>query len=209
MNEVVEPTVWPKNSKWNIKKAKDDKLSREVWELTKPHIFSKRNAIDVGTRFGGVAHYMCQEFNMTYCFDIKKKLAFTESVIKEKVTHYNCPLGYKFKIFKLDEWRANPDKGAKWHHNFKQEWLENAYNIDDFNFENIDYYKIDTDGSEDTIIAGSEQTIKTHTPLVVIEAFKESQIKAVEMLIDWGYKVMKTKEDDKRQDKVLLHESRL
>lgn len=208
MNEVVEPTVWPENVQWNIGKGKDDNRSRPAWDISVPFIFSKRNAIDVGTRFGGVAHYMCQEFNMTYCFDIKKKRAFPNSVIKEKVTHYNCPLGYKFKKHNIKDWRSDPDKGAKWHHNFKQEWLENAYNIDDFNFENIDYYKIDTDGSEDAIIAGSEKTIKKYKPLVVIEAQKPAQKIAVNMLIDWGYKIVANL-DCKQEDKVLLHESRL
>ena len=208
MNEVVKPTVWPENVQWNIGKAKDDTLSKKVWKVTEPFIFSKRNAIDIGTRFGGVAHYMCKEFNHTYCFDIKIKNSFPNSVIKEKVIHYNCPLGYKFKKHDIKQWRSDPDKGAKWHHNFKQEWLENAYNIDDFNFENIDYYKIDTDGSEDTIIAGSEKTIKKYKPLIVCEDTYEEQKAALDMLLDWGYKIVAINQT-KQQDKVLLHESRL
>ena len=205
---MLKPTVWSKKVQWNVGKAKDDKLSRKVWEVTEPFIFSKRNAIDVGTRFGGVAYYMCRNFDMTYCFDIKRKKTFPNSVIKEKVTHYHGPLGYKFKARNLKEWRSNPELGGRWHHEFIDEWLENIYNIDDFNFKDIDYYKIDTDGSEDAIIAGSEKTIKEYKPLIVCEDQHRDQKAAMDMLFDWGYKIVATNQT-KQKDKVLLHESRL
>ena len=212
---MVEPTVWPSNVMWNTQKGKDDIKSSPVWKITEPFIFSTRNAIDVGTRVGGVAHYICKKFDHTYCFDMKIKKDFPCSVIKEKVTHYCCPLGYKFKSYDLKDWRNT--RGSNYRHTFKQEWLDKPINIDDFDFKDIDYYKIDTDGSEDTIIAGSEKTIKKYKPLIVIEACppngikpegKESQKIAEEMLISWGYKIV-AENNKYGKDNVMMHESRL
>ena len=63
-----------------------------------------------------------------------------------------------------------------------------------FNFDRIDYIKIDCEGYEMPIIQGGENTIKHHMPVIVVEQklhtdtgiTKETQYGCVELLKSWG-----------------------
>ena len=66
----------------------------------------------------------------------------------------------------------------------------NSKNIDDLLFEkskNIKLIKIDTDGHDFECLCGSEQTIKHHFPLIIIE-MTENKNNIYQKLIDLGYK---------------------
>lgn len=65
-----------------------------------------------------------------------------------------------------------------------------------YNFDRIDYIKIDCEGYEMQILQGGEQTIKYHKPIMVVEQklhadtgiTKETQYGSVELLKSWGAK---------------------
>ena len=53
----------------------------------------------------------------------------------------------------------------------KEDWIdEEIFTLDQFDLPDVDYIKIDVDGFELRVLQGSIKTIKTYSPLVVLEA---------------------------------------
>jgi len=75
-----------------------------------------------------------------------------------------------------------------------------AATLDSLNLQNIDMIKIDVEGHELSVVRGAEQTIRSQKPLIAIEISFENKIldkqisrnhdQALELLKDWGYKVI-------------------
>jgi hypothetical protein len=68
--------------------------------------------------------------------------------------------------------------------------------LDSFNFTNIDMIKIDVEGFEEEILAGSLETIKHNRPIIVVEQQKHEYKDAmtdkpsIKILEGWGYTVV-------------------
>jgi len=122
--------------------------------LSKPYIQKTRNAIDIGCRDGEYTRYLQHDFNHVYCFDMRKRNLFSCNVPKDKVTHFTCALGHTEMTYPVKE---------------KRHPSQIYYTIDSFDFEDVDYIKIDTDGSDFDILKGATNTINKHKPVLIVE----------------------------------------
>lgn len=135
-----------------------------TWLKSIPFIHSKRNAIDIGCRDGEYTRYLQENFDHVFCFDIRKRKFFPRNVRKNKVTHFACCLGNVH------------DKYPRKDSFFGKREIE-TYKLDSFNFPNVDYIKIDTDGFEYDIVLGALNTIKKYRPLIVCEAAPDTALR--------------------------------
>ena len=61
--------------------------------------------------------------------------------------------------------------------------------IDAFEFERLDFVKIDVEGMELDVLEGGKQTIERHRPQMLIETIKTDRDALLERLRRWGYEV--------------------
>ena len=142
-----------------------DHHCKQTWMVSLPFIMSKRNAIDVGCRDGEYTRYIHKDFEHVYCFDYRRRKLFHKNVDLSKITHFKCALGEEHKIIKVSG--AGSITAGKVP---LEEWYdEQLYTIDEFNFENIDYIKIDVDGYELNVLQGAIKTIEKYKPVLVLE----------------------------------------
>lgn len=138
---------------------------KKTWAASLPFIVEKRNAIDVGCRDGEYTRYLHKDFNHVFCFDYRRRKLFHKNVDLSKITHFKCALGEAHKIVKASgggSITSGKIPQEKWYD-------EQLYTIDEFNFVDIDYIKIDVDGYELNVLQGAVDTIKKYNPLLVVE----------------------------------------
>ena len=133
------------------------------WLASLPYIKGKRNAIDIGCRDGEYTRYLFNHFQHVYCFDPRFRKYFPFNVDLTKVTHFRIPLGDS----------PNPERLGR---GTGKNMIDKVfYCLDDFNLQNIDYIKIDTDGYEMANIKGGLKTITRDWPVIVLEVFFERE----------------------------------
>jgi FkbM family methyltransferase len=138
---------------------------KKTWVASLPFITEKRNAIDVGCRDGEYTRYLHKDFNHVFCFDYRRRKLFHKNVDLSKITHFKCALGEEHKIIKVSgggSITTGKIPQEKWYD-------EQLYTIDEFNFSDIDYIKIDVDGYELNVLQGAVNTIKKYNPLLIVE----------------------------------------
>ena len=147
-----------------------------TWLTSLPFIQGVRNAIDIGCRDGEYTRYLFNHFQHVYCFDPRFRKYFPYNVDLTKVTHFRIPLGDS----------PNPDRlGRGTGKNMTDKVF---YCLDDFNLQNIDYIKIDTDGYEMANIKGGLKTITRDWPVIVLEVcFERETLKYITE--ELGYKI--------------------
>ena len=68
--------------------------------------------------------------------------------------------------------------------------------LDDYEYSNIDFIKIDVEGYENQVVLGAKETLIRNKPIIIVEQkgfssrFNESQFEAVETLKSYGAKVI-------------------
>jgi FkbM family methyltransferase len=134
---------------------------KQTFILTLPYITRFRNALDIGCRDGEYSRYLHQHFARTYCFDPRVMRNFCYNVDLSKVTHYSCALGDVPGVIQMCGGTHRQIKGFMWE--------APCFTLDQFEFEAVDYIKIDVEGFELKVLRGGEQTILKHLPLIVIE----------------------------------------
>ena len=140
-----------------------DHHCKMTWLASLPYIKGKRNAIDIGCRDGEYTRYLFNHFQHVYCFDPRFRKYFPFNVDLNKVTHFRIPLGDSPNPERLGR---GPDKNMT---------DKVFYCLDDFNLQNIDYIKIDTDGYEMANIKGGLKTITRDWPVIILEVFFERE----------------------------------
>ena len=140
-----------------------DHHCKMTWLASLPYIKGKRNAIDIGCRDGEYTRYLFNHFQHVYCFDPRFRKYFPFNVDLTKVTHFRIPLGDS----------PNPERLGR---GTGKNMIDKVfYCLDDFNLQNIDYIKIDTDGYEMANIKGGLKTITRDWPVIVLEVFFERE----------------------------------
>jgi hypothetical protein len=132
-----------------------------TWLKSLPYIQNSRNAIDIGCRDGEYTRYLMNNFKHVYCFDPRTRPYFPYNVDLSKATHWGIPLGDQPHSVRLGK-KPIPAQSV-------------FYCLDDFNFQNVDYIKLDTDGYELANIKGGLKTITRDWPVLVLEVFFEKQ----------------------------------
>lgn len=167
-----------------------DHHCKKTWLKSLPYIKNYRNAIDIGCRDGEYTRYLHKHFTHVYCFDYRRRKLFNKNVDVTRITHFKCGLSdenEKMIVSGSGSMTSSRVPKEKWYE-------EQLYTLDTFDFENIDYIKIDVDGFELKVLKGSVKTLEKYQPLLVIEQLKQenSSIKFCETI---GYKILAWDDD--------------
>ena len=159
---------------------------KKTYNLSKPYIKNFRNALDVGCRVGEFTRYLHLDFEHVYAFDANLWPDFRNNVDLSTVTHFNCALGDEpGEIVMYGGMHVERE-------NVKRKVIP-TYTIDSFNFEHVDYIKIDVEGFEKKVLLGAKNTIEKWNPLIVIEQNEvtiegNAKYSAKEYLEEIGYR---------------------
>ena len=168
------PTKWPDNPYQEEWAARDYLfMSKSVAEdpehpcklsylLSRPYIKNFRTAIDVGCRVGEYTRYLQLDFHHTQAFDPRIWPNFRCNVDLKKVTHYRCALGDEVGEIQMYAGSHVPSNGV-------EPRTAAVYTLDMFDFQDVDYIKIDVEGFEKKVLLGGARTIERWNPVIVIE----------------------------------------
>lgn len=157
-----------------------DHHCKTAYYLSKPFIKQFRTAIDIGCRDGEYTRYLIRDFKNIFAFDPRTRKFFPKNVDTTRVTHFGVPLGDSTepaeRIRNSDRLKGKGENRG---------W----FYLDQFNIENVDYIKIDTDGYEKAIINGAMKTITKYWPVINLEVYFEKE--TLDFVINkLGYKVV-------------------
>lgn len=153
----------------------------------------RRLAIDIGGHCGLWSHHLTNLFEDVVAFE--PRMEHRECYVMNVQGNYTLhPVGL-----------GNKDMRASIHHtegSSGDSWVEPGDDVDIRTLDSFnlapDFIKIDTEGFEYFICLGGEQTIKTHKPVIIVEqkkgkgsSFGLSDTAAVDLLVSWGYKMVK------------------
>lgn len=126
-----------------------------------PFLSGKRNAIDVGARFGSYTR-SCHTagFDHVYAFEILEQFMsdFSRNIDLSRATVYNCGVLNKVGSFGRNGKRIVLEKGDT-----------PTFTIDYFNFKDVDLIKIDIDSHDHLVLEGCLNTIKRCRPIIQME----------------------------------------
>lgn len=165
-------------------------------------------AIDVGANIGLWAKDLTNFFNKTICFEPNKECleCLNMNINLNKSTIFNCALGSINEnkiLFTPDDCGGSsfinrtkigkkPD-GTKIHGQFPQATRKQTTQIkklDDYNFNGINFIKIDVEGFEYQVLQGSILTLERSSPVICIEERDPENSKAIKFLNDLKYKLV-------------------
>jgi len=126
-----------------------------------PFLSSKRNAIDVGARFGSYTR-SCHTvgFEHVYAFEILEQFMsdFSRNIDLSRTTVYNCGVLNKVGNFEISGKRIVLKDGTT-----------PTFTIDYFDFKDVDLIKIDIDSHDHLVLEGCLDTVKRCRPIVQME----------------------------------------
>lgn len=166
------------------------------------HVKLRRTAIDIGGHVGTWSKHLSTMFEKVIAFEpIEEcRLCFEKNVSASNVELIPFALGNKNKtVSMIFNEQSTGDTSIDPESDFGDFQIKR---LDDFNFENVDYIKIDTEGYELYVLQGGIETIKRCKPIIVIEQKKNSikfgldQYAARDFLITHGLKVLEKYNDD-------------
>jgi FkbM family methyltransferase len=152
-------------------------------------------AIDAGANYGLMSYSLNEKFSRIHAFEVDTRVrdCLKQNIDKfnlDRVTVYDCGLSDKEETVSLT-YRKNTF-GTSVNKSQDGEFL--CKTIDSFNFQDMNFIKIDCEGYEPYILRGAEQTIKKYKPVILMEDknysgryYGEEGNLAVDLLLDWGY----------------------
>ena len=162
---------------------------KDTFLISLPFVRSFRNAVDIGCRDGEYARYLQKHFQHVDCFDPRYRKFFPFNVDLSKVSHFACALGDQDETIEMSGGTHKVVEGKMT--SFP------CFRLDEFEFQSVDYIKIDVEGFEKKVLIGAEETIRQSRPLIVIEQNDvclpgEDRYAAKTWLEDRGYRHVAT-----------------
>jgi len=138
-------------------------LCGHTYKKCKPYFKNTRVALDVGSKSGNFAKHMCVDFDFVHMFDMRPKLIKANHTSLLKATLHKCALGDRNGEIEHAGALTNVDVN-----NVTSVWSP-VRTIDSFDFDDIDFIKIDVEGDERAVLQGAVNTLDKHKPVVVLE----------------------------------------
>lgn len=159
------------------------------------HVKQRRVAIDIGSHIGFWSVWLAKDFQHVMCFEpMPEFYRFMPWNMESKnYTLFDCALGNKADHVALE---IDPAFTGGTHIVGSGDIQQST--LDSFQFEEVDFIKIDVEGYELPVIQGGEETIKKNKPVIICEqkgnekkhyGWKAQQ--ATKLLESWGMKTAK------------------
>lgn len=157
-----------------------------------------RHAIDIGANYGIMSYNISKKFKKVSAFEIVPEICYCLKLNVEKfnltnVDIYDVGLGDTEKEVALN---FNAEKTFSTHINleFNNNISSKIKSLDSFNFDDVDFIKIDAEGFEPLIVKGGLKTILKNKPVILYErkgheeryGFNKNSV--LEFLKPYGYK---------------------
>ena len=153
---------------------------KEQRKMSLSFLERKRTAIDIGANVGFWAKDLCEIFNEAILFEPYK---LNIECLKKNLENYqnfqiiDCALSNKIgsgELYINDEKGLGANSLVPSHGITKMENIQ-LNKLDDFEFQNVDYIKIDVQFHELEVIEGSINTLKSNNPILCIEAARRNE----------------------------------
>ena len=165
-------------------------------------------AIDIGANIGLWSKDLTNFFLKTICFEPNKNCIkfLKKNIIIEKAIIYNYALGSKNEDKELftpinsggssfiDSTKIGFNSDGqkiygKWPQRTKKQ-LVKVKKLDEFNFNEIDFIKIDVQGYEYQVIKGAKKTLEINSPIICLEEIDPKNSKAIKFLESLNYVIV-------------------
>ena len=165
-------------------------------------------AIDIGANIGLWSRELTNFFHKTICFEPNTNCIkfLKKNIIIEKAIIYNYALGLKNEekeLFTPNNVGAssfinkiikghNPD-GSEIYNKFPQrtkKQLVKVKKLDEFNFNEIDFIKIDVQGYEYEVLKGAKKTLELNSPIICLEEVYPENSRAIKFLESLNYEIV-------------------
>ena len=192
-DRAIESHMKCKNMRYNGRLMWQYGVINDFWSKIKGKD-KLRTAIDVGSHIGMWTYFLADKFNFVHCFEPIKihQDCWQKNVGEyENVKLHPIALGYKEEKVQMmfpeqasvaAQILKHPYTGS-----YEHILLDNIQvtMLDNFEFMDISFIKIDVEGYELKIIKGAEKTILRNKPYILIEDFHK-ETPAVKYLEDLG-----------------------
>ena len=170
--------IWvPDGDTWN---KWSDTWELEEYNEVMQHIPKKSVAIDIGAHVGLWSKRLAKEFEHVHCFEpVKKHIeCWRANVTKDfnNVTLYNVALSDVAGTSKMKVPFKNSGMSSLHYVRFigqeavcTEEDVETR-TLDSYDFDVVDFMKIDVENHEHKVLHGARKTIDKHNPILYIEA---------------------------------------
>lgn len=163
-------------------------------ELALPHCRHARTAIDIGAHCGLWTVQLAKYFYLVEAFEpLPRHIECWHKNAGWKLSNklHEIALGEKSGMCGM-----HVVEGLSGRSHINGEGSFQMKRLDDFDFQDVDLIKIDTEGYELFVLRGAEETIKKWKPVIIVEQkpnhggkYGISDTAAVDQLKDWGYTV--------------------
>lgn len=184
------------------KSLKKEGILRYQWKARDAAVSlceNKRICLDIGANVGLWSCDLVNSFDKVIAFEPVSEFieCFRKNVKKSNYFMYQIALGKEESFINMNVVHGNTGHTHVDKNSYGKGTIP-LKTLDSFNFDNIDFIKIDVEGLEEDILQGAEQTIKRNRPVLAIEQQKHeykdamTDLPSVKILESWGYKVVET-----------------
>ena len=169
----------------------------QAYQRSKSTMFvrERKVALDIGANIGLWSRDLCQRFETVIAFEPVQEFVdcLKLNVPADNLQIRKLALGDKDTMINMvitehNTGHSHVDPQSVGYGNTPM------VRLDSLEFERIDYVKIDVEGYETALVAGAEETFKTHKPIIMLEQKPhkefdkagERQWETVELLKEWG-----------------------
>jgi FkbM family methyltransferase len=179
---------------WMVKKNQvvDGKLTYQLDKrnLALKYVKNWRTAVDVGAHCGLWSMDLAKRFQQLHAFEpvALHRECWAKNVLNENAIVYPCALGETEGMIAIHT--AETSSGDSWISGKGDIPLRR---LDDFDLQDVDFIKMDTEGHELFVLRGGEATIRRCKPTIIVEQkpghgkhFGIGDTEAIPLLQSWG-----------------------
>jgi FkbM family methyltransferase len=162
------------------------------------HIKNRRNtAIDIGAHCGFWSFILGKNFKKVYAFEPVEifRQCFKKNIPYENVELLPIALGNKNSFVSMNVELENTGV-THISNKIDEANLVELKKLDDYEYNNIDFIKIDVEGFENQVVLGAKETLIRNKPIIIVEQkgfsnrYNETQLEAIDTLKSYGAKVI-------------------
>jgi FkbM family methyltransferase len=162
------------------------------------HIKNRRNtAIDIGAHCGFWCFILGKNFKKVYAFEPVEtfRQCFKKNIPHENVELLPFALGNQNSFVSMNVDLENTG-ATRISNKIDEANLVELKKLDDYEYNNVDFIKIDVEGFENQVVMGAKETLIRNKPIIIVEQkgfsnqFNETQFQAIDTLKSYGAKVI-------------------